>query len=43
MKWSFTTFALAMALSAGSMPASADVYDNWLSDIGRREKSEPIR
>jgi hypothetical protein len=37
MKWSFTTFALAMALSAGSMPASADVYDNWLSDIGRRE------
>lgn len=37
MKWSLTTFALTMALSAGSLPASADVYDRWLSDLGRGE------
>lgn len=37
MKRFLTTFALAMALSAGSMPASADSYDRWLSDLGRRE------
>ena len=43
MKRFLTTFALAMALSAGSMPASAHSYDNWLSDLGRRESSEPIR
>ena len=37
MKRFLTTFALAMAISAGSMPASADSYDRWLSDLGRRE------
>jgi rare lipoprotein A len=37
MKRFLTTSALAMALSAGSMPASADSYDSWLSDLGRRE------
>ena len=37
MKRFLTTFAIAMALTAGSMPASADSYDSWLSDIGRRE------
>jgi rare lipoprotein A len=37
MKWSLMTFALTMALSAGSLPASADVYDNRLSDLGRGE------
>lgn len=37
MKWFLTTFPLAMALSAGSIvPATADVYDSMLSDIGRR-------
>jgi rare lipoprotein A len=35
MKWSLTTFALTMAL--GSLPAAADVYDNWLSALGRGE------
>jgi len=37
MKRFLATFAVAMALSAGSMPASADSYDSWLSDLGRRE------
>ena len=37
MKWFLTTLALAAALSAGAMPASADVYDNWLSGLGRQE------
>src|SRR5262247_3127118 len=37
MKRFLTTFACAVALSAGSMPASADSYDSWLSDLGRRE------
>jgi len=37
MKWSCTTFTFAMALGAASMPASADVYDNRLSDLGRHE------
>jgi rare lipoprotein A len=37
MKWFLMTLALAAALTAGAMPASADVYDNWLSDLGRHE------
>ena len=37
MKRFLTTLALAMALSAGAMPASADFYDNWLSGLGRQE------
>jgi rare lipoprotein A len=37
MKRFLRTFALAMALGAGALPASADSYDSWLSDLGRRE------
>jgi rare lipoprotein A len=37
MKWFLTTLALAAGLSAGAMPASADVYDTWLSGLGRQE------
>jgi rare lipoprotein A len=37
MKRFLKTFALAMALGAGSLPAAADSYDSWLSDLGRRE------
>src|SRR5215510_9489334 len=37
MKWSCTTLVFAMSLGAGSLPASADVYDNRLSDLGRGE------
>src|SRR5262245_38450390 len=37
MKRLLKTFALAMALGAGALPASADSYDSWLSDLGRRE------
>jgi rare lipoprotein A len=37
MKRILRTFALAMALGAGALPASADSYDRWLSDLGRRE------
>jgi rare lipoprotein A len=37
MKWFLTTCPLAIALSVGSIaPATADVYDSMLSDIGRR-------
>jgi rare lipoprotein A len=32
-----TTFALAIPLGAGALPASADSYDRLLSDLGRRE------
>jgi rare lipoprotein A len=37
MKWFLTTLALAAAFTAGAMPASADVYDNWLAGLGRHE------
>src|SRR5262245_1437277 len=37
MKWSCTTFAFATAIGAASVPASADVYDSHLSDLGRHE------
>jgi rare lipoprotein A len=37
MKRFLKTFALAMALGAVSLPAAADSYDSWLSDLGRRE------
>ena len=36
MKWFFTTFPLAIALSAGSvLPAAAEVYEDRLSDLNR--------
>src|SRR5262245_37932989 len=37
MKRFLKTFALAMVLGAGSLPASADSYDSLLSGLGRRE------
>jgi rare lipoprotein A len=37
MKRFLRTFAFALALGAGTLPASADSYDSWLSDLGRRE------
>src|SRR5262245_36410656 len=37
MKRILTTFAIAMALGAGSLPASADSYDSLLSGLGRGE------
>src|SRR5262245_9335131 len=37
MKRILRTFALAMALGAGSLPASADSYDSLVSGLGRHE------
>ena len=44
MKRFLTTFALAMALSAGSMPASADSHDSWLLGpwTPRESRADPV-